>query len=433
MSLSPSLPHAAHAETTPQELVESDRLLLWEWLFLHVVLIAASYALSLQPQVQTLSWYLIYLLSLGLFLLRYGPFISALWIVAPLLLWPAIAVLSYFWSDTPGHTLRIAVQLVMTVLISAYLGYRFSLFDIARALFVVLAVMAVASLAVILLKLGFAYDGNGVARGIFPHKNVLGGRMVLLLLCSLLLFLQGWRRGTTAIFAALSLLLVAFSQSSTSILMTLGICVLAPILLTRGAPAPLRALAYIAGLAGVSLAVWLLVAFDLDPIGMALEALGKERTLTGRSILWEFAAAEVAARPLLGSGFDAFWNSGTGSTGQYVQYVIRSGVKNFHNSYLDITVQLGFVGLAVTAGFMLLFAWRALALLRADPAPLATLPTFFLAFVLAYSLSEYALFRQHSMIQLLLGMLYVSAVLALPEPMRRPSRRQASTASLPQT
>src|SRR3546814_4793192 len=45
--------------------------------------------------------------------------------------------------------------------------------------------------------------------------------------------------------------------------------------------------------------------------------------------------------------------------------------------------------------FLLLFAWRALALLRFDAAPLAALPAFYLAFVMAYSLSEYALFRQH--------------------------------------
>src|SRR3546814_2571403 len=84
-------------------------------------------------------------------------------------------------------------------------------------------------------------------------------------------------------------------------------------------------------------------------------------------------------------------------------------------------------------GFLLLFAWRALALLRFDAAPLATLPAFYLAFVMAYSLSEYALFRQHSLIQILLGMLYVSAALALPAPLPGPSRRQASAASLPET
>jgi exopolysaccharide production protein ExoQ len=429
---STTVPHSNRYSTDD---AQSDSLLPWEWLFLHVILLIASYALSLQPQIQSLSWYLIYLLSMGLFLLRYGAFLGALWIALPLLAWPALAVLSYFWSDEPGQTLRTSIQLAMTVLISAYLGSRFSLFDITRALFVVLTLTALLSLPVILLKAGFAYDDNGVARGIFPHKNVLGGRMVLLLLCSLLLFVQGWHRMTTAVCAALSVTLIAFSESSTAIIMTLGLCVLAPLLLTRGAPAPLRMFSYLAGLAGASIGVWALLAFDLDVVGMALEALGKERTLTGRSVLWEFAMTQINARPWLGGGFDAFWNGGAGSTGEYVQYVIRSDVKNFHNSYLDIMVQLGVAGIAVTGAFLFLFAWRAAALLRADRAPLAALPAFFLAFVLAYSLSEYAVFRQHSLIQLLLGIVYVSAALAVPAPLRRPapSRRQASAASLRET
>lgn len=429
---STSILHSDHYDFSDAQM---DSLLLWEWLFLHVILAVASYALALQPQIQSLAWYLIYLLCLGLFLLRYGAFLGAVWIVLPLLAWPGLALLSYFWSDVPGQTLRTGIQLAMTVLISAYLGNRFSLFDITRALFVVLALTALASLAVILVHAGFAFDNNGVARGIFPHKNVLGGRMVLLLLCSLLLFVQGWHRITTAAFAAISLVLIGFSESSTAILMTLGLCVLAPLLLTRAAPAPLRLFSYLAGFSGAAVGVWALLAFDIDIVGIALEALGKERTLTGRSILWEYAMTQIEARPWLGGGFDAFWNGGAGSTGDYVQYVIRSDVKNFHNSYLDIMVQLGVLGIAVATTFLLLFAWRAAALLRADPAPVAALPAFFLAFVLAYSLSEYAVFRQHSLIQLLLGTLYVSAALALPAPLRRPApeRRHASAASLPET
>src|SRR3546814_5180315 len=75
MSFTPAHNNSEDANTRAAasgEIADSDPLLLWEWLFLHVVLIIASYALSLQPQLQSLSWYLIYLISLGLFLLRYG-------------------------------------------------------------------------------------------------------------------------------------------------------------------------------------------------------------------------------------------------------------------------------------------------------------------------------------------------------------------------
>src|SRR3546814_17806390 len=135
--------------------------------------------------------------------------------------------------------------------------------------------------------------------------------------------------------------------------------------------------------------------------------------------------------PWLGNCVDVFWNVGIASTWHFVQSVIQSDVKNVHNSYLDITVQVGVVGLAVALGFLLLFFWRAAALVKFDRAPIAALPMFFLAFIMAYSLSEYALFRQHSLIQLLLGLLYVSAALALPSPLPRPIRPHASPPRLP--
>src|SRR3546814_9211990 len=89
MSFTPAHNNSEDANTRAAasgEIADSDPLLLWEWLFLHVVLIIASYALSLQPQLQSLSWYLIYLISLGLFLLRYGAFFDGLWVALPLLL-----------------------------------------------------------------------------------------------------------------------------------------------------------------------------------------------------------------------------------------------------------------------------------------------------------------------------------------------------------
>lgn len=387
-----------------------------EWLFLFFVLAIASYALSLQPQIQSLCWYLAYLAALVLFVLRYGAFLDSLWIAAPLLLWPLIAALSYTWSDVPGQSLRTTVQLTMTVLISLYIGARFSLPELTRALFLILLVTGLLSLLAILAQAGFAYDHNGIARGIFPHKNVLGGRMVLLLLCCLLLFADGRHRLLAIPAAAMGIVLVAFSQSGTAIVMTLGLGILAPVLLTRHAAAPLRLIAYLLAAMAFSLVAWALLTFELDPVALALKALGKEPSLTGRAELWAFAAGLIEERPLLGSGFDAFWRSGPFSEASHLQYMVQQDIMNFHNSYLDIAVQLGVVGLAVTLLFLLVFAWRALALLYRSSTATAALPAFYLAFVTVYSMSEYALFRQHALIQILLGAIYVATVRSLPRP-----------------
>ncbi|WP_420348111.1 O-antigen ligase family protein [Pelagibius sp.] len=400
--------HPPSQEPAGQEPLTLLRAL--EWAFLLFTILAASYAFALQRPVETLSWYLIYLTALGLFILRYGTFLSALWLMGPLLLWPVLAATSYFWSDTPNQTLRATIQLTMTVLIAAYLGGRFSLFDICRGLFWVMLACALVSLLAILAKLGFAYDHNGIARGIFPHKNVLGGRMVLLLICSILLFAIGWKRPLVLLAATLCLLLTGFSRSATSIVMMFGLCAIAPVLLTWRSPGPLRLLAYLlAAMVGAS-AAWFVLSYGIDPAGLALDALGKERTLTGRSVLWDFATGMIAQRPVLGLGYNAFWDGNDGSLSSYIQYVMQQNLKNFHNSYLDITVQMGFVGLFLTLASGVWFGVAAMRVLRYGSDATAALPIFFLAFVTVYSLSEYALFRQHSLIQILLGALFVASL-----------------------
>src|SRR3546814_19775759 len=92
--------------------------------------------------------------------------------------------------------------------------------------------------------------------------------------------------------------------------------------------------------------------FQLDPVEIALDALGKERTLTGRSILWEYAMTQNEMQPWLGNGFDAFWNGGIATTGQFVPSGIQSEVKNLQKSYLDITMQVGAFELPVALGIL---------------------------------------------------------------------------------
>ena len=407
-----SLPHSQdphRAYSVSQIWPQDAALRVLEWTFLLFTLLVAAYAFSLLRPLESLSWYLIYLVALGLFVLKYGPFLSSLWRSAPLLLWPLLALLSFFWSDNPPQTLRSAVQLSMTVLIGAYIGGRFSLLDICRAVFWVLLGCALASLALLFAKAELAFDHNGVARGIFPHKNVLGGRMVLLLICSLLLLAIGRHRLPALAAAVIALILIAGSQSATSILMTFGLAVVAPVLLAWRSPAPLRLLSYLMAAMVAATAAWAVLAFDIDPAGLALEALGKERTLTGRSILWDFALGLIEQRPYLGVGYDAFWDGRDGSTSSYVQYVMRHDLTNFHNSYLDIAVQLGLLGICVISLTGLWFGLRAIfALNRGDDAT-AALPAFLLVFVVVYSLSEYALFRQHALIQILLGAALVAS------------------------
>jgi exopolysaccharide production protein ExoQ len=74
--------------------------------------------------------------------------------------------------------------------------------------------------------------------------------------------------------------------------------------------------------------------------------LKKDATLTGRTYLWQIAAQLTAERPWLGHGYYAFWRQGNldaESLWRWGGIGSRSGF-NFHNAYIEMGVDLGFIG-----------------------------------------------------------------------------------------
>jgi O-antigen ligase len=76
-----------------------------------------------------------------------------------------------------------------------------------------------------------------------------------------------------------------------------------------------------------------------------LLAIGKDSTLTGRTVMWSNAITAGLERPWLGWGFRAFWLGEEGPAGQVAanRFMVLAG--HGHNSFLDIWLGTGFVGL----------------------------------------------------------------------------------------
>jgi exopolysaccharide production protein ExoQ len=84
-------------------------------------------------------------------------------------------------------------------------------------------------------------------------------------------------------------------------------------------------------------------------LGLGEQMFDKDPTLTGRTYLWYRANDLIAEKPMLGRGFYAFWRQGnTDAEGlwQYAGILGRSGF-NFHNTLVELMVQLGIVGAVV--------------------------------------------------------------------------------------
>ena len=107
--------------------------------------------------------------------------------------WPILACMSALWSVAPAISLYHGVQLLLTVLVGCYLCIYASLERILQLLFVALLLTAVLSALYVIGNPSAAIGAGGEWQGLFPHKNVLGHMMALLILTGVCLFLQGWR------------------------------------------------------------------------------------------------------------------------------------------------------------------------------------------------------------------------------------------------
>jgi exopolysaccharide production protein ExoQ len=72
--------------------------------------------------------------------------------------------------------------------------------------------------------------------------------------------------------------------------------------------------------------------------------LGREETLTGRTSVWGKVVPIAMKRPIIGSGFGSFWTTTTREV---------FDISGAHSGYLDVILDLGFVGLLLYAIFLL--------------------------------------------------------------------------------
>lgn len=102
--------------------------------------------------------------------------------------------------------------------------------------------------------------------------------------------------------------------------------------------------------------------FDFDAVSYVLDMFGKEKTLTGRTDLWEFGFNFAQNSPILGIGYNAFWVRGR-SEAEYlweIFYIASRTGFHFHNLYIQTFVDLGIVGLGIVVLMQILFFIKSL-------------------------------------------------------------------------
>jgi O-antigen ligase len=318
-----------------------------------------------------------------------------------LLSWPALAIMSALWSLNPGLSQYHGMQLLATVLVGFLLSIFARIDRFVPLLFTALSASAVLSAAFVLINPGVGIAGGGEWQGLYAHKNLMGSMMGLLIIAAACLFLEGWHRWLTGGAMLFATMLLLLSRSGTAIVVlgvTLAVLPIAAIV-RRGIVAAAMAAGFVilAGAAGLIM----IEDYGYDISQLVLRALGKDETLTGRTVLWNVANDAYESRPWSGFGFKAWWTSEeTGAP--FIKYIVGSEAGSFHNTYLEVAVAFGHAGPFLLVVGLLASSIAALRAFVLDSRPTALWPLLTVVFIALSCTAETMLFTNHSLFQLLL-------------------------------
>lgn len=267
----------------------------------------------------------------------------------PLLAFMAMILASSGWSVDPAITLKNAVEMIGTMLLSYYIVTRFTLTDFLAILVRYFVSVSIVSIVLVFLWPSHGRSTGGVVGwcGLWSEKNGFGAAMGLALITYGISFvLAGGRRRLLLVLALLlSGVLFVGSQSITAAVVLTVTAVIVSVTMLSASPRFGLAARLISAIVALGLVTFVL-ATGLDSATF-LDSVGKSSTLTGRSDFWPGILRAIGDRPIFGYGYNAFFY--TQSTQQeYIAGLTGWWVPlSAHNSYYQMILSVGFVGLAI--------------------------------------------------------------------------------------
>ena len=203
----------------------------------------------------------------------------------------------------------------------------------------------------------YSYSGVAMWVGVTLHKNGFGSLCSISILFLLLARYRQWREGVPAIerfqkWADVAIILTALfmlagaQKNSATVAASLGIgcaTLLFLLLFRKTRPVIRQAVLVIVVISfvGIGLAGPFLGSLNIAGVS---SNLGRDDTLTGRTIIWKQLMPVFENQPAFGSGFQSFW---TTSRRELYEF------SDAHNGYLDVLMDLGMVGLVLYSVWLL--------------------------------------------------------------------------------
>jgi O-antigen ligase len=300
-----------------------------------------------------------------------------------------VALIGLSWSPSPAEAFNRVIRLLPHIVFGMIYAQYYSTQKFLRFLTIAFAISAVASIFMGLFvpSLGNANMGNGYERawrGATGQKNAAGALYALAVMTIAIAKYTNaisWRLFTIAFVT--SLITLILSQSATPLV---GVCIAAPIALAinllRKLPGGASVIIGLTSIAILASAILIVAAMPNLVIGL----IGRDMTLTGRTDIWQAVWWLIQDNPIRGYGY-AFWSYDTPARESVWQHI---GYHNphSHNSWLDIWLQLGIVGLLCLAWMMLKAFFLTFKLAVASKSRLGQLLIVFPIFFLNESLTE---------------------------------------------
>ena len=291
----------------------------------------------------------------------------------------SLFLLSIAWSVDPWTTSRRGGLYVFFVLGVIGMAARLTDREFTSLMSTACLLSAVASLALLAfypssaLALPDSFDSFVASpealRGIFPQKNVLGQVMAAGVLASTHILRAAASRQArfwSVVRLIVFLVMVLASKSSTSISVTLYLCLMTFFICLYRRGGLTRVLG--TSLAVLSGAIVLALTLFPDPL---VEILGKDATLTGRTELWPVVVDNIYERPIAGWGYYAFWGLANPAANA-IFAKLGWPVAHAHNGLLEMLLEVGVIGTILISVIFLRSVWLAYRCLRTSARELGT-------------------------------------------------------------
>jgi O-antigen ligase len=330
-----------------------------------------------------------------------------------------LTLASPLWSDIPLFTLEHIMPLFRVTVFGIYFAARFNMKEQLQLLAWAFGIAAILSLLVCIAVPYYGVVGVGLIvgqeeivhtgswRGIYIHKTFLGSIMsigsLIFLFCGIGKYKYPW-----IIWPCFFLTIFMLLRSTTTA--ALGILLVIMIMI------PCYRLLRINFTLFLSLFLGLFLLASTASTAIATNAdsifnyIGKEPTISGRTLMWPLLLDKIWKRPWFGYGYETFWEGGWEGEPSDIWRGLIGGFEppHAHNGFLELWVDIGLIGLAIFTVSFATALWRSLVWLQKNKSVEGIVPIIFLTQLILLNLTESYLMRSD-----IYWLLYVTLTLSM--------------------